>query len=397
MESLDPRPQDHTGGVAYPIYEHQNFQFSGTARLDKRTKNLVKTLAPSDIAIVDHADLDKISAEALLESGVGVVINASRFITGRYPNVGPLLLCSQGIHLVDNVGKQIFEKISDGEPLTIRGGEIHRDGQMIARGEVLSVRQIKGSMEQAQEGLGRELQKFAANTLEFMKQEGDFFFKQVELPEVKTKFEGRHALVVVRGYDYLADLRVLKPYIRDMKPVLIGVDGGADALISEGYQPDIIIGDMDSVRDEALASQAELIVHAYPDGNAPGLERLRSLGLSAVTFKAPGTSEDIAMLLAYEKRAELVVAVGSHANLVEFLDKGREGMASTFLVRLRVGGRLVDAKGVSKLYKSTVKLSYLLIMLVAALVTVLVIILVSPTIKSLVGLAVWNLRLWLGI
>jgi uncharacterized membrane-anchored protein len=365
--------------------------------LDRRTKNLVRILGPSDIAVVDHADLDKVSAEALLRTGVRVVVNASRSITGRYPNVGPLLLCSRGVHLVDNVGQHIFEKVKDGDTLTVRGGVVLRNGEAVARGEVLSERLVRESMEKAQDGLGRELEKFAANTLEFMKREGDFFFRQVELPEVRTKFEGRHALVVVRGYDYLADLRVLKPYIRDVKPVLIGVDGGADALIGEGYQPDIIIGDMDSVSDDSLASQAELIVHAYADGNAPGLDRLRNLGLQAAVFKAPGTSEDIAMLLAYEKRAELIVAVGSHANLVEFLDKGREGMASTFLVRLRVGSRLVDAKGVSKLYKSTVKLSYLLIMLAAALVTVLVIVLVSPTIKSLIGLAVWNLRLWLGI
>jgi uncharacterized membrane-anchored protein len=396
MESLDPKAQEYSGTNIYPIYG-PGPHFSGIARLDKRTKNLVKILGPSDIAIVDHADLDKISAEALAGSRVQVVINASRSITGRYPNLGPLLLCLKGVHLVDNVGQQIFEKVRDGDTLTVRGGVVFRGGEIVARGEVLSERQVKESMERAQDGLGRELEKFASNTLEFIKQEGDFFFKQVELPEVRTRFEGKHALVVVRGYDYLADLKVLKPYIRDMKPVLIGVDGGADALIGEGYQPDIIIGDMDSVSDEALASQAELVVHGYPDGNAPGLERLENLGLEAVTFKAPGTSEDIAMMLAHEKEAELIVAVGTHANLVEFLDKGREGMASTFLVRLRVGSRLVDAKGVSKLYRSTVKLSYLLIMLAAALITVLVIVLVSPTIKSLIGLAVWNLRLWLGI
>lgn len=396
MESLDPKAQEYSGTNIYPIYG-PGPHFSGIARLDKRTKNLVKILGPSDIAIVDHADLDKVSAEALAGSRVQVVINASRSITGRYPNVGPLLLCLKGVHLVDNVGQHIFEKVRDGDTLTVRGGVVFRGGEIVARGEVLSERQVKESMERAQDGLGRELEKFASNTLEFIKQEGDFFFKQVELPEVRTRFEGKHALVVVRGYDYLADLKVLKPYIRDMKPVLIGVDGGADALIGEGYQPDIIIGDMDSVSDEALASQAELVVHGYPDGNAPGLERLKNLGLEAVTFMAPGTSEDIAMLLAHEKEAELIVAVGTHANLVEFLDKGREGMASTFLVRLRVGSRLVDAKGVSKLYRSTVKLSYLLVMLAAALITVLVIVLVSPTIKSLIGLAVWNLRLWLGI
>lgn len=369
----------------------------GIARLNKRTKNLAKDLNPKEIAIIDHADLDKVSAEALLEKKIGAVINAQSSITGRYPNQGPFLLCSSGIHFIDNAGEDIFHKVKDGDELLIKDGKVYKDGQLLIEGTVLDTETCADLMEEARGGLGVELEKFAANTLEYMKQEKEFFFQEVELPKIKTEIKGRHTLVVVRGHDYQADLKALKPYIREIKPVLIGVDGGADALIAEGYLPDIIIGDMDSVSEEALASQAELVVHAYPNGKAPGLGRLQNLNLLPLIFKAPGTSEDIALLLAHDMEAELIVAVGTHANLIEFLDKGREGMASTFLVRLRIGSKLVDAKGVSKLYRSKVKLSYLLVLLAAALVTVMVIILVSPTIKSMIRLMVWNIRLWMGI
>jgi uncharacterized membrane-anchored protein len=172
-------------------------------------------------------------------------------------------------------------------------------------------------------------------------------------------------LVVVRGYDYREDLAVLRPYIREYRPILIGVDGGADALIEAGYRPDVIVGDMDSVSDHALRCGAEVVVHAYADGRAPGLQRVQDLGVAAVVFPAAGTSEDVALLLADEKGAELIVAVGTHATLVEFLDKGRQGMASTFLTRLRVGGKLVDAKGVSRLYRRRIS-TWSLVLLVAS-------------------------------
>ncbi len=371
--------------------------FRGKARLNRKTKNLIKELNSKEIAIIDHADLDKVSAEALLEKRVEVIINAQPSITGRYPNQGPFLLCSYGIHFIDNVGEDIFSKVDNGDELTIDGGKIFRDGEFLTEGDVLDLDTCVELMEKAKVGLGAELEKFAANTLEYIKQEKDFFFEKVELPEIETVIKGKHTMVVVRGHDYRADLKVLKPYIREIEPILIGVDGGADALIAEGLQPHIIIGDMDSVSEEALASGAELIVHAYPDGEAPGLVRIKNLNLTPQIFKAPGTSEDIALLLAHEMGAELIVAVGTHANLIEFLDKGRKGMASTFLVRLRVGSKLVDAKGVSKLYKSTIKFSHLLILLAAALITVMVIILVSPTIKALLRLIIWNVRLWIGI
>ncbi len=370
--------------------------YAGTAKLDKRTKNLVKRLKAKDIAIIDHADLDRVTAESLLETRVKVVVNASLFMTGRYPNIGPLILYSAGVHLIDGVGQEIFKKVSEGEKLVIQDGELLRDGESVGRGKVLTHQDIQDTLERGKKSLDTELERFATNTLRYIQEEKGLLLEGVELPDITTQFSRRQALIVVRGYDYKEDLQALRAYIREVKPVIVGVDGGADALMDEGYKPDLIMGDMDSVGDKTLLSGAELVVHAYPDGRAPGLSRLKNLGLSPKIFKAPGTSEDIALLLAYEKGAELIVAVGTHAHLIEFLDKGRQGMASTFLVRLKVGSRLVDAKGVSKLYRSRVRISDLVIILLAALVTVVAVIIASPLVRQLIRLIILNLRLMLG-
>ncbi len=371
-------------------------QHTGTAMLDRKTKNLAKRLKLGDIAIIDHVDLDRVTAESLIETGVTVVVNAASFISGRYPNVGPLLLASNGMYLIDSAGKDIFDRVKEGDEIVVRRDKIFCKGKIVTDGTVLTVPIIKEKMEKAKDNIGVELEKFATNTLYYMQKEKDLLLEGVKVPASIIDFSGRHALIVVRGYDYKADLRILRSYIREVKPVLIGVDGGADALLQEGYKPDIIVGDMDSVSDGALKSGAELIVHAYKDGSAPGLKRLEKLNLLSRLFNAPGTSEDIAMLLAYEKGADLLVAVGTHANLVEFLDKGRAGMASTFLVRLKVGERLVDAKGVNKLYQSKAKLSHLLVLIFAALATTVVIVMSSTTIRGFLRLAVLKIRLYLG-
>jgi uncharacterized membrane-anchored protein len=226
--------------------------------------------------------------------------------------------------------------------------------------------------------------------MEYLKQERELLLDGVGVPEISTKIAGRHCLIVVRGYDYKADLDVLRPYIREFKPVLIGVDGGADALVEAGHTPDLIIGDMDSVSDDVLRCGAEVVVHAYPDGRAPGLARVNQLGIPAITFPAAATSEDIAMLLADEKGASLMVAVGTHATLVEFLDKGRGGMASTFLTRLKVGGKLVDAKGVSRLYRQDLSTSSLLLLVLSAIAAMAAALAVSTVGKAYLGvLAEW--------
>jgi uncharacterized membrane-anchored protein len=344
---------------------------AGTARLDRRTKNLTKRLRPGDIAVIDHVDIDRVSADALVGCKIAAVVNAAPSISGRYPNLGPEILLGAGIPLLDDVGKEVFSRLKEGTVVRLDGTQLlAEDGTVLAEGVAQDEVSVGEAMAEAKAGLSVQLEAFAANTMEYMKRERALLLDGVGVPDVVTEIDGRHVLVVVRGYDYKEDLAALRPYIRDYRPVLIGVDGGADALREAGYQPDMIVGDMDSVSDDSLTCGAEVVVHAYADGRAPGLARVQDLGVEAITFPASATSEDIAMLLADEKGARLIVAVGTHATLVEFLDKGRGGMASTFLTRLRLGGKLVDAKGVSRLYRSRISTAALVVLVLAAFIAI---------------------------
>lgn len=351
----------------------------GTARVDKRTKRLTKRLRPGDIAVIDHVDLDRIAAEGLVAGGVAAVVNVAPSISGRYPNLGPEVLLAAGVPLLDATGPDIFAHVRDGDRVRVDGDTVYDDdGRVLATGTQQTPELLTAAMAEARAGLAVQLEAFAANTMEYLKRERELLLDGTGVPDIRTVLDGRHALVVVRGYDYRQDLAALRPYIREYHPVLIAVDGGADALLEVGLVPDLIVGDMDSVTDDALRCGAEIVVHAYRDGTAPGLARVQHLGIDPVVFPAAGTSEDVALLLADDKGAALIVAVGTHATLVEFLDKGRAGMASTFLTRLRVGGKLVDAKGVSRLYRSRIRLSTLLLLVVAVIVAFLAALFVTP-------------------
>jgi uncharacterized membrane-anchored protein len=356
---------------------------AATVRLDRRTKNLTKRLRPGEIAVIDHIDLDRVSGEALAAAKVAAVVNVAPSVSGRYPNLGPQILLDAGVTLVDAVGVDLFSQVKEGEQLRLEDGVLRRGDHVLARGTVQTEESVAAAMDEARSGLSAQLEAFAANTMEYLRRERDLLLNGVGVPDVATRFEGRHVLIVVRGYDYKRDLVALKHYVREYRPILVGVDGGADALLEVGLRPDMIVGDMDSVSDAALRSGAELVVHAYRDGRAPGLERLEQLGLHGIPFPATGTSEDVAMLLADDKGASLIVAVGTHATLVEFLDKGRAGMASTFLTRLRVGGKLIDAKGVSRLYRSRIPAWLLLLLLVAGVTAVLMTLAVTPNGQAL--------------
>ena len=365
---------------------------SGTARVDRRTKRLLSRLQPGEIAVIDHEDLDQMAAEGLIQRQAKAVVNASASSTGRYPNLGPLLLCSAGLTVIDAAGPAVMD-VNEGARITIKDGRVFVPNGAglveVARGEVLDLDDLERRLDETKQRIGSEIERFAENTIEYMRDERALVLEAARLPEVKTDFHGRHVLIVVRGYHYKEDLAALRAYIREVRPLLIGVDGGADALTEMGLKPDMIIGDMDSVTTKTLQSGAELVVHAYPGGRAPGLDRIDALGLDAVLFEASGTSEDIAMLLAFERGAELIVAVGTHANLVEFLDKGRKGMASTFLTRLRVGPILVDAKGLSRLYRTRIRRSDLMMFIVAAVLVMAVVVMVSEPFRLMFEL-LWN-------
>lgn len=361
----------------------------GRARVDRRTKNLILRIQPGEIAVIDHEDIDRVAAEGLILAKAGGVVNAARSSTGRYPNLGPLLLAAAGIPVVDDVGLAVFSKVREGQLLEIDGTEVRRDDTVVATGVRHTLESLEAQLETARQSIGDELERFAENTLEYLRRERHLLTDSPALPDLDVDLAGRHVLIVVRGgTDARADLNALSAYIKEMRPVMVGVDGGADVLLDCGHKPDMVIGDFDSVSANALGVGAQLIVHAYPGGSAPGAARLEEMGLRHSTFEAAGTSEDVAMLLAYEKRAELIVAVGTHASMIEFFDKGRAGMASTFLVRLKVGPILVDAKGVSRLYQSRVRTSDMILLVVAALFAMMVMIAVAQPLHVFVK-ATW--------
>ncbi|HEY4376755.1 MAG TPA: putative cytokinetic ring protein SteA, partial [Acidimicrobiales bacterium] len=344
---------------------------TGVARVDRRTKDLAKRIGPGEIAVINHEDLDRVAAETLVDANVAAVVNAATSITGRYPNLGPLLVAAAGIPLLDGVGPEVMTAVADGQLVTLRDGDLRVGGQTIASGQRQTMASMEDVLAESRKTMGSELERFAENTLNYIQQEGHLLVDEPDIPDIDIDFKGRHVLIVVRGIDYKDDLMVLRRsgYLQEMQPILVGVDGGADALLELGATPDVIIGDMDSVTEHALQCGAKLVVHGYADGRAPGSERLDALGLEHSVFASAGTSEDIAMLMAYERGAELIVALGTHNSMAEFLDKGRAGMASTFLVRMKVGPILVDAKGVNRLYENRVRKRDLLLLVLAAVFT----------------------------
>jgi uncharacterized membrane-anchored protein len=360
-------------------------EYTRPARLGRRTKDLVKRLRAGDVAIIDHADLDRVSAEELIESGVEVVVNVAESVTGRYPNPGPLQLVRGGVSLIDAPGAPIFDRLEDGELVTVRGAGVYRNGDCIAQGRTLAATDLAASLAEQRGRVTEALESFAENTMRYLREEGRLLTEGVSFPPLETRFRDRHAVVVARGPGHKHDLRIVRPYIRDFKPVLIGVDGGADALLEAGLRPDVIVGDMDSVSDDALRSGAEALVHAYAaDGQAPGAARLERLGVRYVTVGVPGISEDVALQLAQEKGAELIVAVGTHFNLVEFLERNRSGMSSTFVTRLKVGEILVDAKGVSRLVSRRVGVWPLVAYAAAGIGGIVAAVAASPTLRNVI-------------
>jgi uncharacterized membrane-anchored protein len=373
----------------------------GPVRPGRKTKLLVKHLRRGDIALVDHLDIDRVSAEELIAAGAAAVLNCSRSSSGTYPNLGPQLLVEAGVLLVDLPDDSLFEALSDGDHLLVvnrrpASAEVLRAGEVLARGQVLDLERVRADTEARRREIGEALERFARNTIEHMREERELLAGRIELPRFATDFRDRSTLVVVRGVGHQHDLRALRPFIRDMRPVLIAVDGGAEALLEAGLTPHMIVGDMDSAGEDALRCGAELVVHSYPDGRAPGRHRLEELGVPFKLVPAPGMSQDVAMLIAAEKGARLIVSVGSQFNLVEFLDRNRRGMSSTFLTRLRIGEILVDAKGVNRLYRPRPGLTPLLVVLLGGLVALLAVIWMTPALRDVVELLWLKVQLLFG-
>lgn len=364
--------------------------------MDKRTKKLLQRIKPGQIAVIWHQDLDPLAAEKMINSRIKAVINFDTSITGLFYNTGPKLLWDKKIPLLDVTTS--YGEIQEGDPVEIdETGAVYANGRLMGRGKIIDKKTIESRINKSKYQYTIELEKFVDNTLRYIRKECNIISDKITIPSLATPIKDKHVLVVIRGKDHKKDLSTLASYIQEVKPVLMGVDGGADTLLELGYTPDIIVGDMDSITDKGLLSGAEIVVHAYKDGKAPGLERVESFGLPYKIFSMVGTSEDAALMLAYEMGADMLVAVGTHTNMIDFLEKGRWGMSSTFLVRLKVGHILIDAKGVNKLYRSNIKLSYIATMCIAAGFPLSIIFITSPAFQHLVRLLTIRVKLMFGI
>ncbi len=367
----------------------------GKVYKDRCTKDLAHRLKPGCIALIDHEDVDEMAVDSLLEARARAVLNTRSFFTGSFPLQSSFRLIEAGVLMLENVNDSLFELVEDSDYLCINGEEIWMQGKLLGKGRLFSEKDFLERFRQACEKKEDVWTEFLENTLQYIKNEKEIFLNRVKVPPLNTKMEGRDVVVVARGKGYREDLRILTDYLKEAQPVMVGVDGGGDALYRYGFKPDVVVGDMDSVSDAVLRGAGEVIVHTYQDNRAsPGIKRVQELGVAYHSFSMPGTSEDIALILAYENGAALIVALGTHFGVTDFLEKGRKGMASTFLVRLKVAERLIDAKGVNRLYRKGNPWSLVGFMFLSALVPLLVLWIISPVIQHLLHLVALRLQFW---
>ncbi|MCV7354759.1 putative cytokinetic ring protein SteA [Mycolicibacterium fluoranthenivorans] len=352
----------------------------GTARVDRDIDRLLRRVGPGDVVVLDALDLDRITADALVEAGVSAVVNASPSISGRYPNLGPEVLVANGILLIDEAGPEVFKKIKDGARVRVNNGGVYTGDRRIAHGTERNDLEIHELMVEAKSGLVAHLEAFAGNTIEFIRSESPLLIDGMGIPDIDVDMDRRHVVVVAEGPSAADDLKALKPFIKEYQPVLVGVGTGTDVLRKAGYRPQLIVGDPAVISSDALRCGAQVVLPADADGHAPGLERIQDLGVGAMTFPAAGSAADLALLLCHHHGAALIVTAGHSATIEEFFDRSRQqSNPSTFLTRLKVGEKLVDAKAVATLYRSRISGGAIALLVLAMLIAVIVALWVSRT------------------
>jgi uncharacterized membrane-anchored protein len=345
---------------------------TGTARVDRDIDRLLRRVGPGDIVVLDVLDLDRITADALVEAHVAGVVNASTSISGRYPNLGPEVLVANNITLIDNAGPEVFKKVKDGAKIRLHSGGVYSGDRRLIHGVERDDEEIADLMHDAKTGLVAHLEAFAGNTIEFIRSESPLLIDGVGIPNIDVDVYRRHVLLVSDGTDAEEDLKALKPFIKEYQPVLVGVGAGADILQKAGYHPSLIVGNPEQMSADVLKCGAQVVLPADSDGHAAGLERIQDLGIGAMTFPAAGSAADLALLLVDHHGASLIVTAGHSASIEEFFDRSRQqSNPSTFLTRLKVGEKLVDAKAVATLYRSTISGGAIAMLILAVLFAVI--------------------------
>jgi uncharacterized membrane-anchored protein len=352
----------------------------GTARVDRDIDRLLRRVCPGDIVVLDVLDLDRITADALVDAEIAAVINASPSVSGRYPNLGPEVLLANGVTLIDETGTEVFKKVKDGSRVRLYNGGVYSGDRRLIKGTERTDEEIAALMQEAKSGLVSHLEAFAGNTIEFIRSESPLLIDGIGIPDVDIELRRRHVVVVSDEEDATDDLKRLKPFIKEYQPVLIGVGAGADVLRKAGYRPQLIVGDPSNLSTEVLKSGAQVVLPADADGHAPGLERIQDLGVGAMTFPAAGSPTDLALLLADHHGAALLVTAGHRANIETFFDRTRQhSNPSTFLTRLRVGEKVVDAKAVATLYHNRISGGAIALLILTMLLSVIAALWVSRT------------------
>jgi uncharacterized membrane-anchored protein len=352
----------------------------GTARVDRDIDRLLRRVCPGDIVVLDVLDLDRITADALVDADIAGVVNASPSVSGRYPNLGPEVLVANGVTLIDETGPEVFKKVKDGAKVRLYNGGVYSGDRRLVRGTERTDDEIADLMREAKNGLVAHLEAFAGNAIEFIRSESPLLIDGIGIPDIDVDLRRRHVLVVGDEPSAADDLKNLKPFIKEYQPVLIGVGSGADVLRKAGYRPQLIVGDPEQIMTETLKCGAQVVLPADADGHAPGLERIQDLGVGAMTFPAAGSPMDLALLLADHHGAALLVTAGHTANIETFFDRTRQqSNPSTFLTRLRVGEKLVDAKAVATLYRNHVSGAAVALLVLTMLIAAAVVLYVSRT------------------
>jgi uncharacterized membrane-anchored protein len=353
---------------------------AGTARTDRRISALLPRLRTGDIAVLDQVDLDGPTAEALAEAGVAAVVNRAAMISGRFPNRGPQILLDAGIPMIDQAegtnGRDLLTAVADGRRLLLRGGTVSVGDDVVAEGRSLTAQDVADQLTGAEAGMSTQLHTLTHNSAEFLRREEALLLHGEGIPRVRTKLKNRPVVVVGQGPDDVAELRRIRRYLREVKPVVVATGEGLALARAAGVSPDVVVLDSraeDLPLAKELRSCRDVVVTEAPGGvrsEGAGSDRFDRIGVRAVPMRTTATPADAALLLADAGGATPIVAVGLRGTVEEFLDGSREGIGSGYMTRLKVGPRLVDATAVPLLYSGQLRARHAYLVLLIGLVVV---------------------------
>ena len=299
------------------------------------TRTLARRTEPGDIVVLDQIDLDKVTAEALVAARPGAVVNVRPSLSGRHPARGASVLVEAGIPVIDSAGTGLLSELHDGQRVRVHGSSVYAHERLLGQGQLLTVSGVADAEGRARIGMTGRLDSVGADAATFLRRHEALLLEGAGLPQTTVALAGRLVLVVGPGERSRTEVRALRRWARERRPVVIGTDEGSALVTAAKLKLDIVIGEAPDLGKKALR-RAEVL----PPAQLPA-------GLSA---------RDFAVLLAAHAGASLIVLTGAPASYDELLDRDRESAAALLAVRLRAGDLLVDAPAVAALQRPAVGL-----------------------------------------